>query len=163
MKHGCIRLDPQARRERQSHDCHQHSLEELPILRHSIRPRIRLQQYDGPFRLQQYLPRLSSQTQPLESNPLNIPCTLTMRCRRSYPALLSSWRLVCGLRVWVSKRDIASTHRFSGEYPCLDELEGRGPKKPQFEDRNKGSQHVHLSGKYASHVIPPNVRERKID
>lgn len=43
----------------------------------------------------------------------------------------------------------------SGEYPLVDEFQGR--KKPQFEDRNKGTHQVHLGGEYQSHVILPFV------
>lgn len=43
----------------------------------------------------------------------------------------------------------------SGEYPLVDEFQGR--KKMQFEDRNKGTHRVHVGGEYASHVILPFV------
>ncbi|TIA08481.1 alpha/beta-hydrolase [Aureobasidium pullulans] len=45
----------------------------------------------------------------------------------------------------------------SGEYPLVDEFKGRGPKKAQVEERNKGQHNVHLGGEYASHVILPFV------
>jgi predicted acyl esterase len=43
----------------------------------------------------------------------------------------------------------------SGEYPLVDEFGGR--KKPQFEERNKGTHQVHIGGDHASHVILPFV------
>lgn len=45
--------------------------------------------------------------------------------------------------------------QISGEYPLVDEF--KGAKKPQLEDRNRGTHKVHVGGGYASHVILPFV------
>jgi len=73
---------------------------------------------------------------------------------------VTSGETVClEIRLWVMGIDFDAGEslsvQVSGEYPLVDEFQGR--KKEQIEERDKGTHRVHIGSSEASYVILPFI------